>query len=94
MSRPVSRIAVTVTPAARETRIVGRHGAGWKLRVSEPAERGQANKAVIDLICDALALSRDDVAVVGGHASRQKVVRVTGLSAEEIEARLLARTGA
>ncbi len=68
--------------------MVGRHGAGWKVRVAVAPEDGKANDAVVRLLADALALPRRDVRIVSGRASRDKTVALAGMSPEEIERRL------
>lgn len=70
--------------------VVGRHGEAWKIRVREAAERGRANAAALDLLAGTLSLKRRDVRLVAGHAAREKVVELTGISAAETERRLSA----
>jgi uncharacterized protein len=82
------RITVTVSPGASQSRIVGRHGDGWKARVAAPPERGRANEALVDLLADALDLPRSQLAVVAGLSARRKVVEVAGLDLDEIARRL------
>jgi uncharacterized protein (TIGR00251 family) len=82
------RITITVSPGAAQTELVGRHGDGWKVRVSAPAEGGRANQALVQLLADALVLPRDRVRIVSGHASRRKLVEITNLEVEEVERRL------
>jgi uncharacterized protein YggU (UPF0235/DUF167 family) len=79
-----------VVPGAVRPGLVGRHGEGLKLKVAEPAEGGRANQAVVRVLTELLALRRGDVSIVAGHGSRDKVVAVEGLSAEELDARLAA----
>jgi uncharacterized protein (TIGR00251 family) len=82
------RITITVSPGAARTELVGRHGDGWRVRVAAPPEGGRANQALVQLLTDVLALSRDRVRIVSGHASRRKLVEVTDLEAEEVGRRL------
>jgi uncharacterized protein len=84
----VARIAVTVSPGAKRTELVGRHGDGWRARVAAPPEGGRANAALADLLADALGVRRDQVRVVAGQASRRKLVEIDGLDADEIARRL------
>jgi uncharacterized protein len=86
------RITITVSPGAARSELVGRHGDGWKVRVAAPAERGRANEALVDLLAGALALRRDRIRVVSGHASRHKLVEIADLDAEEVGRRLKAAT--
>jgi uncharacterized protein YggU (UPF0235/DUF167 family) len=68
--------------------VVGRHGSGWKIKVSSPAEHGRANDAVVALLASSLGLHRRDVAVLSGHSARDKVVSVSGIESAELEQRL------
>jgi uncharacterized protein len=85
-----TRLRLRVVPGARRSEIVGRHGDAWKVRVKAPPERGAANDAVLELLAEALGVSAGDVRLVSGHGSRDKMVELTGLEAEEAEARLAA----
>jgi uncharacterized protein len=84
-----ARLHLRVSPGAKQSAIVGRHGAGWKVRVNAAPEDGKANRAVVKLLADTLALRERDVEIVSGHASRDKTVALAGVRPEEIE-RLLA----
>jgi uncharacterized protein len=81
-------LAVTVAPGARREELVGRHGDGWKVRVTAMPERGRANDAVVVLLADALGVSSEAVRVVAGHGSRRKVVEIDDLGEEEAGRRL------
>ena len=85
-----AHLRVRVVPGAKRTDVVGRHGDGWKLRVTAPPERGRANEAVERLLAERLGLSPRDVTVVSGTLTRDKVVEVRGVSAAEAERRLAA----
>ena len=75
-------------PGARGDAVVGRQGGAWKLRVAAKPERGAANDAVVRLLAEALAVPRRDVSLVSGHAARDKIVELAGISADEVERRL------
>lgn len=85
----MARVAITVSPGAARTELVGRHGDGWRARVAAPPERGRANRALVELIAELAGVSRDRVAVVAGSAARRKVVDVDGLDAGELDRRLV-----
>jgi uncharacterized protein len=75
-------------PGRSAKRVRRRHGDGGKARVAAPAERRRANEALVDLLTRALALPRDRIRIVSGHASRRKLVEITDLDAEEVRRRL------
>lgn len=83
-----TRVRLRVSPGAARAEVVGRHGDAWKVRVPAPPERGKANDAVVDLLAGALDLDRRAVALVSGHASRDKIVELTGIDADEVDRRL------
>ena len=68
--------------------MVGRHGDGWKLRVTAAPERGRANDEVLAVLAIVLDVPRTAMRLVAGAASRDKVVEVDGLDAAEIDRRL------
>ena len=86
----MGRIAVVVSPGARRTELVGRHGGAWKARVAAPPERGRANDAVCGLLAGLLGVRRDEVSIAAGGSGRRKVVAVERLARDEIDRRLAA----
>lgn len=82
-----------VSPGARRSEVVGRLGDAWKLRVRSAPERGRANDEVTELLAHALRLPARDVRIVSGHASREKLVELDGLTVEEAERRLSSHEG-
>lgn len=79
------RISVRVSPGARRTEVVGRHGDGWRIRVAAPPERGRANEALVEHLAGLLAVPRAAVRLVAGAGSRDKVVEIDGLTAARVD---------
>ena len=52
------------------------------MRVVEPAEGGKANSAVLALLAQVLHVPRRDLELTSGHASRDKLVALAGISGE------------
>jgi uncharacterized protein len=90
MSGGATQVKLRVVPGARRPGIAGRHGGGWKVRVAEPPENGRANDAVLRLLAKTLRLPARSIELVSGHGSREKIVALTGISADGAE-RLLTR---
>ena len=82
--------AVKVQPRAGRNRIAGVLGDSLKLAVTAPALEGRANQAVIEFLAALFQIPRSSVTIASGETSRNKVVRVSGVSAEFIRARLAA----
>ena len=58
------------------------------VRVSAPPIDGRANRAIGGLLGEALGVPRSAVVIVRGERGRDKIVRVMGLGARELESRL------
>lgn len=82
--------AVKVHPRARKNGITGVVGDALKLALTAPPAEGRANQACIEFLAEFLNVPRGSVTIVGGQTSRNKVIRVAGRTAAEIEARLRA----
>lgn len=89
-----TRLTLRVSPGAARPGIIGRHGDGWKVRVAAAPEHGKANAAVIRLLADTVGVPARDVAILTGHASRDKTVELTGIDERETERRLVEASGA
>ena len=79
---------VKVHPRARKNAITGEIGGVLKVAVTAPPVEGRANEACVRLLADALNVPRASVTIDAGQGSRNKVIRVAGLSAEEVRSRL------
>jgi uncharacterized protein (TIGR00251 family) len=89
-----TRLRLRVAPDSRRPGIGGRHGDGWKVRVSQPPEEGRANEAVLALLAQALELPRSAVTLVSGHTGRDKIVVLDGIDPAEADRRLGERSTA
>ena len=63
------------------------------MRVAAAPERGRANEAVLRLLSAQLDVPRSQLTLLSGHAAKDKVVELRGLSAEQATERLEARRG-
>lgn len=80
--------AVKVHPRAKENGITGELGDALKLSLTVPPVEGRANEACIEFFANLLKLPRSSVTIASGKTSRRKIVRVEGLTAEELGKRL------
>lgn len=88
-----TRLELRVKPGARRSAIVGVHGGALKVAVPAAPEKGKANRAVLDLLGEALGLPPSALVLLSGAASRNKAVLVP-LPPAEVAARLGARVTA
>jgi uncharacterized protein (TIGR00251 family) len=80
--------AVKVHPHAKKNAITGEVGDALKLSLTAPPADGKANEACIEFFAKLLKVPRSSVTIAAGETSRNKVIRVAGLSAEEVRRRL------
>ena len=78
-------IAVKVHPKAKRERISGVLGDALKLELTVPPVEGRANEACVRFFAELLKVPRSSVTIAAGAGSRNKVVRISGISAGKIE---------
>ena len=76
---------VKVVPNSSRTQVAGILGDALKIKVAQPPEAGRANRAVIELLADALNIPPANIAIVAGHTQPRKTVRIQGVSAEALQ---------
>ena len=79
-------LVVWVVPGAARSEVVGRHGDAVKVRVAPPAEASKANRAATEMLGGALGGA--PVTLLAGATSRRKQFLITGLTPEQVTARL------
>jgi uncharacterized protein (TIGR00251 family) len=80
--------AVKVHPRAKKDAITGELGDALKLALTAPPIDGRANDACIEFFANLLNLARSSITIASGETSRRKVIRIAGLSADELRRRL------
>ena len=80
--------SVKVHPRAKKDAIAGTIGDALKLALTAPPVEGRANEACIRFFAEFLRVPRSSVTIAAGETSRNKVVRVYGLTAAQVEERL------
>jgi uncharacterized protein (TIGR00251 family) len=81
-------LAIKAVPGAARDEIAGWHGDALKVKVRAPALDGRANDALCAFVADTIGLPRRTVTLAHGEKSRQKLVRIVGLTADEMRARI------
>ncbi len=77
-----------VQPRASRDAIVGWRDGALRVSVSAPPVEGEANRALGVLLARALGVPPSAVRVVRGTRGRDKLVRIEGVTDEQIRARL------
>ena len=83
-------IRVRLTPRAARERVAPAPAGAYAVRVTAPPVDGRANDALCRLIAARVGVAPSRVSVVRGAKARDKVVRVEGIEATDLRARLLA----
>ena len=71
-----TRLRLRVTAKAKRTAIIGTHGGALKLSVTAAAEKGKANREVVELLAETFDLPSAAVTITSGKSSKDKVVEV------------------
>lgn len=82
-------LAVRVIPRAGRDEIAGVRDGKLLVRTAAPPEGGRANAVVLALIAQRLRLARKDVVLARGERSREKLLRLNGMTAAAALERLL-----
>ncbi len=84
-------LTVRVTPRARQNAIIGIQANGTiQVRLSAPPVDGQANEALLAFLAEVLDVPKTRLALVAGHASREKRVMVSAMDAETAHTKIAA----
>jgi uncharacterized protein (TIGR00251 family) len=81
-------LAVKAVPNAPRSEVVGWLGDALKIKVHAPALEGRANDALCEFLAAELGLPKRAVTLAHGDKSRQKLLRISGLTLAEVKAKL------
>jgi len=79
---------VKIHPRAKKNAITGELDDALKLSLTAPPIEGRANEACIEFFANVLNVPRSSVTIASGQTGRRKMIRVTGLSVEEVRKRI------
>jgi uncharacterized protein (TIGR00251 family) len=80
--------AIKVQPRAKRNAISGVVGDTLKISLSAPPLEGRANRACTEFLAEVLDIPRSSITIAAGAATRRKMIRIAGMSAEEVRKRL------
>ena len=80
--------AIKVHPRAKKNAITGEVGDAFKVSLTAPPIDGRANKACADFFAKVLEVPRSSITIASGESSRNKVIRVAGVTAQFVRDRL------
>jgi uncharacterized protein (TIGR00251 family) len=77
-------LPVRAQPGARKNEIRGEQDGMLKVSVTQPPEKGKANKALIALLSKELSLRKSQLELIAGETSHQKQVLVRDVTPDEL----------
>jgi uncharacterized protein (TIGR00251 family) len=83
-------VPVRAQPKARRNAIVGTHAGRLRIVVTDPPEKGKANKSIAEILATALKIAPSRVQLVAGGTSPQKKFLVAGLPLAAVRELLMA----
>jgi uncharacterized protein (TIGR00251 family) len=81
-------LSVKLQPRASANEIGAPLGNELRIKVTAPQVDAAANEALVRLLAEKLDCPRGQVELLRGHTSRHKVVKVFGVSEQEVTAKL------
>ncbi len=84
-----ARLPVRIQPRASKNEISRMENGGLKIRLTAPPIDGAANEALVRFLADMLSVSKSKIEVVSGLTSRDKIVRISGMSKTDVERLLI-----
>ena len=80
--------AVRVQPRASQTAITGELDGALKIRLAAPPVDGAANEELIRWLAKFFEVARSHVEILSGETSKQKIIRVSGITVTIAEQKL------
>ena len=85
----MAALRVHVVPNAKIDQVVGEHGGAIKIKLRAPAVESKANSALIGFLAERLNVPARTIVLLRGKKSRDKLVRIDGLTEDDVRRRLL-----
>lgn len=82
-------LKIRVQPKASRSEIVGVVEGILRVRLTAPPVEGAANKECIRFLSKKLGIAKSKIEIVSGERSREKILRIDGVSRDDVRRRLL-----
>ncbi|MEK7540258.1 MAG: DUF167 domain-containing protein [Patescibacteria group bacterium] len=76
-------LPVKVVPGSERNEIIGKLGNRLKVKVQAPPEDGKANREVVEFLAQELGVNKQQIQLVFGTSSPEKLLRITPRNLEE-----------
>lgn len=77
-------LPIKAQPGSRKNELRGVHDGRLRVCVTQVAEKGKANKAILKLLSSKLELANSALSLLSGELNSQKSILVTGVSRQEL----------
>jgi len=81
-------LLVRAQPGARRSEVRGEQNQALKVAVTQVAEKGKANKAIVDLLSKTLGLRKSQIELLSGHTSAEKRFLIREVTEDQLRAKL------
>lgn len=85
---PSATLSVRVVPRSSKEGVAGCEGGVVRIRLNAPPVEGQANESLVRFLSKTLGVPKSHITLVAGEKGRSKVVRVDGVTREDLMAAL------
>ena len=83
-------LPVRAQPGASKAGLRGQRRGALQVSVTQIAEKGKANEAVIETLADGLGLKRSQIELLAGPSQRDKRFLIRGIARDELARRIAA----
>lgn len=77
-------LPVRAQAGARKNGIAGEHNGMLRVAVTAAPEKGKANKAIIEVLADALQVAKSSIELISGESSPHKRFLIVGADEEKL----------
>jgi hypothetical protein len=81
-------LPVKAQPGAKRSGLCGVQNGVLKVAVTQIAEKGKANQALVEILADSLGLRKSQLRLLAGETARNKRFLVIGIDREELTRRI------
>jgi uncharacterized protein (TIGR00251 family) len=85
MTDKKTTLEIHLQPGAKRNEIAGFRDGVLYVKVTALPQKGQANRALLELMAQTLGVPKSALAIIRGYTGRNKVVVIQGLTAVELK---------
>ena len=86
-------LPVRAQPGAKANAVRGEQAGALKVAVTQIAEKGKANQALVEVLAETLGLKRSQIELLAGEMQREKKFLIRGVTRDELAEKIAAALG-